>query len=118
LKHPVEIYMLGKTKEKVKLFPQLINSVLCHEDIGVSGGTAPPFSISALGGVEWSASRPSHFKPCEISLGAHYIGGWVGHRAGLDDEMRKMLTLPGFEPGSPSPQSIAIPTEISQALFM
>jgi hypothetical protein len=30
--------------------------------------------------------------------GTHWIGGWVGPRAGLDDmEKRKFLTLPGLE---------------------
>jgi hypothetical protein len=30
--------------------------------------------------------------------GTHWIGGWVGPRAGMDDlEKRKFLTLPGLE---------------------
>jgi hypothetical protein len=48
---------------------------------------------SALVGGEWSASRPGRFTP-----GNHWIGGWVGPRAGLDDmEKRKFLTLLGLE---------------------
>jgi hypothetical protein len=38
------------------------------------------FLTSALVGGEWSASRPARFTP-----GTHWIGGWVGPRAGLDD---------------------------------
>jgi hypothetical protein len=51
---------------------------------------------SALDGGEWSASRPCRFTPREITPGTHWIGGWVGARAGLGD-VRKFLTLPGFE---------------------
>jgi hypothetical protein len=41
--------------------------------------------------------------PAALALGkepsdTHWIGGWVGPRAGLDDvEKRKFLTLPGLE---------------------
>jgi hypothetical protein len=38
------------------------------------------FLTSTLVGGEWSASRPRRFTP-----GTHWIGGWVGPRAGLDD---------------------------------
>jgi hypothetical protein len=46
--------------------------------------------------------RP-HFTPGERIPDAHYIGGWVGLRAGLDTEARgKYLSpLPGIEPRSP-----------------
>jgi hypothetical protein len=27
--------------------------------------------------------------PGKIASGTHWIGGWVGHRAGLDDEKRE-----------------------------
>jgi hypothetical protein len=53
---------------------------------------------SALIGGEWSASRPGSFTPGERATGTHWIGEWVGLRAGLDDvERRKFLTLPGLE---------------------
>jgi hypothetical protein len=50
--------------------------------------------MKAYGGVgEWSAPRPGRF-----THGTHWIGGWVGPRAGLDDlKKRKFLTLPGLE---------------------
>jgi hypothetical protein len=53
---------------------------------------------SALAGGQWSASRPGSFTPGERYPGTHWIGGWVGRRAGLDDvEKRKFLILPGLE---------------------
>jgi hypothetical protein len=45
---------------------------------------------------EWSAPRPGRFTPGERSPGTHWIGGWVGPRAGLDDVKRKLF-LPGLE---------------------
>jgi hypothetical protein len=56
------------------------------------------FLTSALGGGEWSASRPGRSNPGERAPVTHWVGGWVDHRAGLDDvEKRKFLTLPGLE---------------------
>jgi hypothetical protein len=53
---------------------------------------------SAPVGGEWSASRPGRFTAGESVRGTHWIGGWLGHRTGLDDvEKRKFLTLPGLE---------------------
>jgi hypothetical protein len=50
------------------------------------------FLTSALVGGKWSASRPGRFNPGERAHGTHWIGGWVGPRAGLDDvEKRKFL---------------------------
>jgi hypothetical protein len=44
---------------------------------------------SALNGAEWSASRSGRFIPRERALDAHWIGGWVSSRAGLDAVMRR-----------------------------
>jgi hypothetical protein len=56
------------------------------------------FLTSALVGGEWSASCRFSFTPGERAPGTHWIGGWVGPRAGLDDvEMRKFLIVPGLE---------------------
>jgi hypothetical protein len=41
------------------------------------------FLASALVGGEWSASRPGRFTPGERAPGTHWIGEWVGPRAGL-----------------------------------
>jgi hypothetical protein len=55
------------------------------------------FLTSAIAGGEWSASRPGRFTPRERAPGIHWLGGWVGPKAGLDDaEKRKFLTLPGL----------------------
>jgi hypothetical protein len=37
---------------------------------------------SALVGGEWLASRLGRFTPGERAPGIHWIGGWVGPRAG------------------------------------
>jgi hypothetical protein len=63
---------------------------------------------SALTGVEWSASHPYCF--------THWIGGWAGPRAGLDDvEKRKFLTLPGLEL---RPIDCAIPAAIRERYYI
>jgi hypothetical protein len=43
------------------------------------------FLTSALDGDQWSASLPDPFIPGERAPGTHWIGAWVGPRAGLDD---------------------------------
>jgi hypothetical protein len=56
------------------------------------------FLISALAGGEWSASSPGHFTPAERDYYTHWIGGWVGPRAGLEDvEGREISPLPGIK---------------------
>jgi hypothetical protein len=54
------------------------------------------FLTLALFAGEWSASRPGRFTP-----GTHWIGGWLGPRAGLnrlnDVEKRTFLILPRLE---------------------
>jgi hypothetical protein len=50
-----------------------------NEHIWRSGGLAPLFFNSAPDGGVWLASGFYHFTP-----GTHWIGGWVGPRAGLD----------------------------------
>jgi hypothetical protein len=48
---------------------------------------------SALIGGEWSVLRPGPF-----TTFAHWVGGWVGPRASLDDtEKWKLFVLPGLE---------------------
>jgi hypothetical protein len=49
------------------------------------------FLTSALVGGEWSVSRPSHVTAEEGVTGTHWIGGWVGHRSGIDTGKKKPL---------------------------
>jgi hypothetical protein len=41
------------------------------------------FLTWALDGGEWSTSRPGRFTPTESASSTHWIGGWVGPRAGI-----------------------------------
>jgi hypothetical protein len=43
------------------------------------------FLTSTLAGGEWTASRPGRFIPGERAPGTHWMRGWVGPRARLDD---------------------------------
>jgi hypothetical protein len=48
--------------------------------------------------VSGQLHAPAALPPGERATGTHWIGGWVGPRAGLDAvEKRKFLTLPGLE---------------------
>jgi hypothetical protein len=58
-----------------------------------SGDISPPFLISALDGAKWLASSPSLFNPGEKVPGSHWIGDWVGSRAGVD-AMEKRKSCP------------------------
>jgi hypothetical protein len=58
-----------------------------------SGGKVP--RILDLGTrCEWSASRPGGFTPRERAPSTHWIGGWVGPRAGLDAVVRRKIPSP------------------------
>jgi hypothetical protein len=82
----------------VILSPCLTNQALRHEGIWGSGCIDPYFFTSALAVVEWSASCPGRFIPEERTPAAHWMGGWVGPSAGLEDvEKRKFLFLPGLK---------------------
>jgi hypothetical protein len=76
---------------------------------------APPFLTLALVGDEWPVSRPCRFTPGERAPGTHWIGGWVGPRAGLED-VEKILDPTGTRTPTPrsfSPQPVTIPTALS-----
>jgi hypothetical protein len=45
-------------------------------------------------GGEWSASRPGHFTPRERPPGTHWIGGWLGPRAGLHAIEKGKISCP------------------------
>jgi hypothetical protein len=58
------------------------------------------FLTSALVGGEWSASPTTRSTSVERTHGTHWIGGWMGPRAVLDNgKERKFLALPGLELG-------------------
>jgi hypothetical protein len=64
---------------------------------------------SALDGGEWSASRPGRFTPRQRSPGSHWIGGWVGSRAVLEEEVKKKIPSLFWEsnPRTPIVQPLA-----------
>jgi hypothetical protein len=75
---------------------------LRHEDIWGSGLIAPPFLTFTLDEVEWSAPRLCGFAPGVGAPGTHWIGGWVGPRAGVDAvEKRKILHCRETNPDRP-----------------
>ena len=59
--------------------------------------------------VSGQQHAPAALNPRERP-GTHFTGGWVGPRAGLDEQ--KISSPPGFNPGFSSPKSVAIPTEL------
>jgi hypothetical protein len=52
---------------------------------------------SALEGGEWSASRPGRFTPRERSPVTHWIGGWVGPKAIMDEVVKRNIPSPRRE---------------------
>jgi hypothetical protein len=73
----------------------VFNYALCHKDIWVSLGIVPPFLTSALDGGEWLVLRHGRFVTREIAHATHWLGGWVGPRAGLDAVERRRIFNPG-----------------------
>jgi len=62
------------------------------------------FLILALDGGEWSASRSGRFISGGRAPGTHWIGGWMGPRAGLDAVEKGIFPTPaGIESRSSSP---------------
>jgi hypothetical protein len=91
----------------------LINYIQYHEDICGSGGKAPAFMTSALGGSKWSSSRPNSFTPREPSPSTDCIEGSMVSRAGLDALKNRKISYP-YRESNPdiSVSSLAIPTEL------
>jgi hypothetical protein len=73
---------------------------------------------SALDGGEWWASRTGRFTPRERAAGIHWIGGWVGSRAGMDTmtKRKKSHHCPRRElnPSRPARSLVTILTELPQ----
>jgi hypothetical protein len=59
-----------------------------------SGGIAPLILKSALDGGERSVSHPGRFTPKERAPSSHWLGGWVGLRAGLDAVVKRNFPSP------------------------
>jgi hypothetical protein len=49
------------------------------------------FLTSVLDGGEWSVLRSGHSTPSETALGTHWMGDWVGPRAGLDTVVKRKI---------------------------
>jgi hypothetical protein len=64
------------------------------------------FLTSAIDGGEWSVSHPCPFTPRERAPGTHWIGGWVGSRAGLDAVVTRKIPSPYRDSKPPSHQPI------------
>jgi hypothetical protein len=75
------------------------------------------FLTLALYGGGWSASHTGRFTPSERAPGTHWIGGWVGPRAGLDTIVKeKFQTLPGPEPLIVQPIAQRYTTELHRLM--
>jgi hypothetical protein len=61
---------------------------------GESGRKAPPFLTSAVDESKWSASRLDPFTLGERAGCTHWVGGWVGRRAGLDTVEKRKIICP------------------------
>jgi hypothetical protein len=89
----------GVTVVKIKMCPWCLTERLAmRTDRGVEV-QLHSFLTSALDGGEWLVSRPGRITPEKGIPGTHWIGGWVGPRAGLDFCVEEKNTaLPGSEP--------------------
>jgi hypothetical protein len=77
------------------------------------------FLILAVDGDEWSASCTSCFTLRERTPGTHWIGGWVGSRASLNEveeekNSQPLLGIKPYKPHHPAHSLATILTELSQ----
>jgi hypothetical protein len=77
-----------------------------------SGGIAPRIFTSSLDGVESSALHPNHFTPRGRAPSTHWIGGWVGPRAGLDAVVKWLIRSPCRDSTHPPRSSCPKPSDI------
>jgi hypothetical protein len=69
-----------------------------HEHVWRNGSIAP--RIINLDGCEWSGSRPDRFTSGKGILCTHWIGSWVGPRAGLDAVTKTNIPSPSRKSNS------------------
>jgi hypothetical protein len=81
-----------------------------------SGGVASRILDLGTDGSEWSASLPGRFTPRERAPGTHWLGDWVGCRAGLQSVVRrKILSLcRDWNPQLSNPLAQRCTTDLSQ----
>jgi hypothetical protein len=84
------------------------------------GGIAPPVLTSELDGGERSASRPSRFTVGEIAPGSHWIGDWMGPRAGLDvmEKIKVSYSCRKSNPGRPASSPSLYRLSYSGSVFL
>jgi hypothetical protein len=75
--------------------------------------------MKTLDGGEWSDSRSGRSTAREIAPVTHWIGGWVGPRAGLDAVVKRKIPSPSRNSTPPMIQSVAqrYTTELFQILY-
>jgi hypothetical protein len=85
-------YNITMLKGKDKIVPELLFLTKHHtmKAYWGSGFIAPRF----LDGGEWSPSLPGRFTSRERAPGTHWIGDWVGSRAGLDTVVKRKISNP------------------------
>jgi hypothetical protein len=85
-------YVQGKGKGQSEVGPVLfLNWTPRHEGVLGKWRYSSTYSLtSALDGGEWSVSRPGRFTPREGAPGTHWIGGWVGPKAGLEAVIKRI----------------------------
>jgi hypothetical protein len=86
-----------KVKVKVKLKLSLcflLTELNAIETYWGNGGIAHAFFTSALDGGKWSASRSGRFTTRERAPSTHWIGGWVGSKAGLEAVVKRKIPSP------------------------
>jgi hypothetical protein len=86
-----------KCSGKGKVVPVLELSTTPWRRIGEWRYSSTHSLTSALGGGEWSASRPDRFTPRERAPVTHWIGSWVGPRAVLDAVVKRKIPSPRRE---------------------
>jgi hypothetical protein len=94
----------------MKMYP-VLRKAPHREDVW---GMDISFLISALDGGKWSGSRPGRLVAGERAPGTHWIGGWVGPRAGLEAATKRKSPSPCWKSnlGRLARSLVAIPTEL------